>query len=207
MEPATLRLSPRASHPTVTGSARRGRGQAIEHGPGTTAQLTSVDLQSGSSLVSCDIASHRALQGAGPSALLSTQTREDARPPCCRAKAGLRADAAEAVDGVTTRVASLANLRCGQLPRRTPALVSTRYFCNRCLQDQRPRRASSCRSSAAGTCGPLGCCLAGWRVLWEQQRRAHPPGMSCWRCGAGRDAHGSRGFHRYRRASRGVRRC
>ena len=55
--------SPRASHPTVTGSARRGREQAIEHGPGTTAQLTSVDLQSGSSLVSCDIASHRAKQG------------------------------------------------------------------------------------------------------------------------------------------------
>ena len=27
---------PRASHPTVTGSARQGRGQAIEHGPGTT---------------------------------------------------------------------------------------------------------------------------------------------------------------------------
>ena len=28
--------SPRASHPTVTGSARQGRGQANEHGPGTT---------------------------------------------------------------------------------------------------------------------------------------------------------------------------
>jgi hypothetical protein len=27
---------PRASHPTVTSGARRGRGQAIEHGPGTT---------------------------------------------------------------------------------------------------------------------------------------------------------------------------
>ena len=50
--------SPRASHPAVTGSARRGRGQAIEHGPGTTAQLTSVDLQSGSSLNACDLASH-----------------------------------------------------------------------------------------------------------------------------------------------------
>ena len=50
--------SPRASHPAVTGSARRGRGQAIEHGPGTTAQLTSVDLQSGGSLNACDLASH-----------------------------------------------------------------------------------------------------------------------------------------------------
>jgi hypothetical protein len=34
-----------------------------------------------------------------PSALLATQTREDACPPCYRAKAGSRADAAEAVDG------------------------------------------------------------------------------------------------------------
>ena len=50
--------SPRASHPAVTGNARQGRGQAIEHGPGTTAQLTSVDLQSGSSLNACDLASH-----------------------------------------------------------------------------------------------------------------------------------------------------
>ena len=50
--------SPRASHPAVTGSARRGRGQAIEHGPGTTAQLTFVDLQSSSSLNACDLASH-----------------------------------------------------------------------------------------------------------------------------------------------------
>ena len=40
------------------GNARQGRGQAIEHGPGTTAQLTSVDLQSGSSLNACDLASH-----------------------------------------------------------------------------------------------------------------------------------------------------
>ena len=58
MEPAALRLPPRASHPAVTGNARRGWGQAIEHGPGTTAQLTSVDLQSGSSLNACDLASH-----------------------------------------------------------------------------------------------------------------------------------------------------
>ena len=28
--------SPRASHPAVTGGARRGRGQVVEHGPGTT---------------------------------------------------------------------------------------------------------------------------------------------------------------------------
>ena len=50
--------SPRAPHPAVTGSARQGQGQAIEHGPGTTAQLTSVDLQSDSSLNACDLASH-----------------------------------------------------------------------------------------------------------------------------------------------------
>ncbi len=50
--------SPRASHPAVTGNARQGQGQAIEHGPGTTTQLTSVDLQSGSSLNACELASH-----------------------------------------------------------------------------------------------------------------------------------------------------
>ena len=55
--------SPRASHPAVTGSARQGQGQAIEHGPGTTAQLTSVDLQSGSSLNACDLASHGEEEG------------------------------------------------------------------------------------------------------------------------------------------------
>jgi hypothetical protein len=58
MEPAALRRSPRAPHPAVTGNARQGQGQAIEHGPGTTAQHTSVDLQSSSSLNACDLASH-----------------------------------------------------------------------------------------------------------------------------------------------------
>jgi hypothetical protein len=39
-----------------------GWGQAIEHGPGTTAQLTfPVDLQSSSSLVVCDLGSHVAI--------------------------------------------------------------------------------------------------------------------------------------------------
>jgi hypothetical protein len=44
-------------------------GQAIEHGPGTTAQLTSVDLQSDSSLVTCDLASHVAEAVVGLTAL------------------------------------------------------------------------------------------------------------------------------------------
>ena len=57
MEPAALRLPP-SSAPAVTGNARQGQGQATEHGPGTTAQLTCVDLQSGSSLNTCDLASH-----------------------------------------------------------------------------------------------------------------------------------------------------
>ena len=34
----------------------------------------------------------------------------------------------------TRRVSRLANARCGQLAPRTPAPVSTRYLCNRCLQ-------------------------------------------------------------------------
>ena len=71
--------SPRASHPAVTGNARRGWGQAIEHGPGTTAQLTSVDLQSGSSLNACDLASH------GEKGVFGTAGVE----PCLRAGAGI----------------------------------------------------------------------------------------------------------------------
>jgi hypothetical protein len=59
------------------GQRTSGRGQAIEHGPGTTAQLTSVDLQSDSPLVSCDIASHRA-----------TQVRRRDRRGACRATEG-----------------------------------------------------------------------------------------------------------------------
>jgi hypothetical protein len=50
---------PRASHPTVTSGARRGRGQAIEHGPGTTFYDISRASNPTCSLVSCDFASHR----------------------------------------------------------------------------------------------------------------------------------------------------
>ena len=60
--------SPRASHPAVTGGARRGRGQVVEHGPGTTRSHQPI-LQSGSSPVSCDrrrtVRSRRQLETAG----------------------------------------------------------------------------------------------------------------------------------------------
>jgi hypothetical protein len=49
---------PRASHPAITRNARRGGDRPTEHVPGTTAQLTSVDLQSSSSLNVCDLTSH-----------------------------------------------------------------------------------------------------------------------------------------------------
>ncbi len=60
MERAALGLFVPGFAPRRPGAERRtpGWGQAIEHGPGTTAQLTSFDLQSGSSLNACDLASH-----------------------------------------------------------------------------------------------------------------------------------------------------
>jgi hypothetical protein len=58
-------------------------GQAIKHGPGTTARLTfSVDLQSGSSLNACDLASHVAI------GIASSATAAPGK-----ALVGLRADA------------------------------------------------------------------------------------------------------------------
>jgi hypothetical protein len=57
--------------PRRPGAERRtpGWGQAIEHGPGTTAQLTSADLQSDSSLNACDLVSHVANPIVSPEAL------------------------------------------------------------------------------------------------------------------------------------------
>ena len=60
--PLGSRLGLRTPPTRESDNARRGGGQAIEHGPGTTVQLTfSVDLQSGSSLNTCDLASHVAI--------------------------------------------------------------------------------------------------------------------------------------------------
>jgi hypothetical protein len=56
---------PRASHPAITRDARRGGDRPTEHVPGTTAQLTSVDLQSSSSLNVCDLTSHVAMRASG----------------------------------------------------------------------------------------------------------------------------------------------
>jgi hypothetical protein len=59
MERAALGLSLGLRTPPTKSRRRTPRWeQAIEHGPGTTAQLTFVDLQSASSLNACDLASH-----------------------------------------------------------------------------------------------------------------------------------------------------
>ena len=60
LERAALGLFVPGFAPRRPGAGRRtpGWGQAIEHGPGTTAQLTFAALQSGSSLNTCDLASH-----------------------------------------------------------------------------------------------------------------------------------------------------
>ena len=59
-----LGLPPEASHPADRRRRTSGRGQAVEHGPGTTRSHQLI-LQSGSSLVSCDLASHRAKRKRG----------------------------------------------------------------------------------------------------------------------------------------------
>jgi hypothetical protein len=115
-----VRSSPACGHPDGTGrpwaqasgfAPRRPRarrrtprwGQAIEHGPGTTAQLTSVDLQSGSSLVTCDLASHKATQSSGP---------RDRRPRRTMTQVG-GVTAPDAIrSGVLERVACLSRLPC-----------------------------------------------------------------------------------------------
>jgi hypothetical protein len=63
MERAALGLFVPGFAPRRPRAERRtpGWGQAIEHGPGTTAQLTFAALQSGSSLNACDLASHATL--------------------------------------------------------------------------------------------------------------------------------------------------
>jgi hypothetical protein len=60
MERAALGLEPRASHPAdqEPDDARQGRDRPSSTDLELLAQLTSVDLQSGSSLVACDLASH-----------------------------------------------------------------------------------------------------------------------------------------------------
>jgi hypothetical protein len=70
MERAALGLTPRASHPAdqEPDNARRGGDRPSSTDLELHAQLTSVDLQSGSSLVACDLASHVAKQSSGAAA-------------------------------------------------------------------------------------------------------------------------------------------
>jgi hypothetical protein len=60
MERAALGLEPRASHPAdqEPDDVRRGRDRPSSTDLELRGQLTLVDLQSGSSLVMCDLASH-----------------------------------------------------------------------------------------------------------------------------------------------------
>ena len=82
MERAALGLCPGFA-PRRPGAGRRtpGRGQAIEHGPGTTRSTHTVDLLSGSSLVMCDLASHVAKAIAGADGTWAAVCRHSARPP------------------------------------------------------------------------------------------------------------------------------
>jgi hypothetical protein len=100
-----------ASHPAVTGNARQGQGQAIEHEPGTTTHLTSVDLQSGSSLNTCDLASHGEEEG---------RQRDSARL-CFRHRAGVKAAGARSEARVwsVAKRRSIARAAAGLAPMLT----------------------------------------------------------------------------------------
>ena len=73
MERAALGLHPRASHPADQESddARRGGDRPSSTDLELLAQLTLVDLQSGSSLVACDLASHVAKDSPGAGGLVT----------------------------------------------------------------------------------------------------------------------------------------
>ena len=73
MERAALGLHPRASHPAdqEPDNARRGGDRPSSTDLELLAQLTSVDLQSGSSLVACDLASHVAKDSPGAGGLVT----------------------------------------------------------------------------------------------------------------------------------------
>jgi hypothetical protein len=65
--------SPRASHPAVTGDARRGWDRPSSTDLELHAHITLI-LQSGSSLVACDLASHRPTQASGATVRTRSQT-------------------------------------------------------------------------------------------------------------------------------------
>jgi hypothetical protein len=65
--------SPRASHPAVTGDARRGWDRPSSTDLELHAHITLI-LQSGSSLVACDLASHRRTQASGATVRTRSQT-------------------------------------------------------------------------------------------------------------------------------------
>jgi hypothetical protein len=88
---ATASAFPRASHPAdqEPDNARQGGDRPTEHVPGTTAQLTSVDLQSDSSLNVCDIASHVAKRASGVASLRMACDRPGRITRSCPRKPGI----------------------------------------------------------------------------------------------------------------------
>ena len=138
------RQARRRSCPTRAARASGGAAAALLlAGFGRLASTGSMELAPGMFAVA--LLASRAKQGAGPSALLSTQTREDARPPCCRAKAGLRADAAEAADGRRRRELRVWRIR-GLLPQPdgSPPFVLARVWSCR-------RRVATCPRAVIST--------------------------------------------------------
>jgi hypothetical protein len=78
VERAALGLLPRASHPAVTGDARRGWDRPSSTDLELHAHISLI-LQSGSSLASCDLASHRPFRSSDAQLARCLQAREGSR--------------------------------------------------------------------------------------------------------------------------------
>jgi hypothetical protein len=117
MERAALGLSPWASHPAdqEPDDARRGRGQAIEHGPGTTLYDISRTSNLACSLNACDLASHRPFQASpAPERCRLLVARERERSAATRNRFRTRSELA----GGDSRAALLRGARLSQRTRR-----------------------------------------------------------------------------------------
>jgi hypothetical protein len=98
-----LRLPPEASAPRRPGAddARRGWGQAVEHGPGTT-RSTSHPLILQSAVHSCDLASHRPWRGSA---------RARRRRPLLREAAARRSDQPDRLHGSVAWIGAVSATR------------------------------------------------------------------------------------------------
>jgi hypothetical protein len=177
MERAALGLEPRASHPAdqEPDSARRGGDRSSSTDLELHAQLTSVDLQSGSSLNACDLGSHVAkaivricgalMTKALAGGLLAFRAKEDARQSSEVCVAPGKQVVASAIQGALLRPLQ----RCAPDGRAVPLDFGPTAPRIRAGDTSRLTEAGLSLSRAER---PVGCGLAGWSgPAFEWRRR------------------------------------